>query len=47
MSIGKNVKTLRARNGLTQSQLEQASGIQLTQVSRIENNDTDSRLQRC
>ena len=43
MSIGKNVKALRARKGLTQSQLAQASGMQLTQVSRIENNDTDPK----
>jgi len=43
MSIGENVKALRQHRGLTQSQLANASGMQLTQVSRIENNDTDPK----
>ena len=43
MSIGENVKTLRLRKGLTQSQLANKAGIQLTQISRIENNDTDPK----
>tara|TARA_A200000159_G_C7324943_1_gene340502 strand:- start:856 stop:1293 length:438 start_codon:yes stop_codon:yes gene_type:complete len=43
MSIGENVKALRQRKGLTQSQLAKASGMQLTQVSRIENDDTDAK----
>ena len=43
MSIGENVKALRQRKGLTQSQLASASGMQLTQVSRIENDDTDPK----
>ncbi|MEQ5807784.1 helix-turn-helix transcriptional regulator [Alteromonas sp. NFXS44] len=43
MSIGENVKALRLRAGLTQSQLANAAGIQLTQISRIENNDTDPK----
>jgi len=43
MAIGENVKALRLRKGLTQSQLANASGMQLTQVSRIENNDTDPK----
>ena len=43
MSIGENVKALRLRKGLTQSQLAAAAGIQLTQISRVENNDTDPK----
>lgn len=43
MSIGENVKVLRKRKGLTQGELAGAAGIQLTQVSRIENNDTDPK----
>lgn len=43
MSIGENVKALRLRKGLTQSQLAKAAEMPLTQISRIENNDTDPK----
>ncbi len=43
MSIGENVREIRKRLGLTQSQLAELAEIQLTQVSRIENNDTDPK----
>lgn len=43
MSIGENLKVLRLRAGLTQGQLSETSGMQLTQISRIENNDTDPK----
>jgi transcriptional regulator with XRE-family HTH domain len=43
MSIGENLKALRSRAGLTQGQLSERSGMQLTQISRIENNDTDPK----
>jgi transcriptional regulator with XRE-family HTH domain len=43
MTVGANLKVLRQRAGLTQKQLADASGMQLTQISRIENNDTDPK----
>ena len=43
MSVGVNLKAIRKRKGLTQGQLAELSGIQLTQVSRLENDDTDPK----
>lgn len=43
MSVGVNLKAIRKRRGLTQGQLAELSGIQLTQVSRLENDDTDPK----
>ena len=43
MSIGENLKEIRKRRGLTQGQLAELSGIQLTQISRLENDDTDPK----
>ena len=43
MIVGANLKVLRQRARLTQKQLADAPGMQLTQISRIENNDTDPK----
>ena len=43
MSIGDNLKLLRKRKGLTQGKLAEISGLQLTQISRLENDDTDPK----
>lgn len=44
MSIGENLKRLRRDKGWTQSELANACGIRLGQISKIERNETDPKL---
>jgi transcriptional regulator with XRE-family HTH domain len=42
--FARNVKTLRARRGLSQSQVSKLSGIHHTEISRIERGLRDPRM---
>ena len=44
MSISVNLQTIRKEKGLNQEQLAEQSGVSLTQISKIERNETDPRV---
>lgn len=44
MSIAENLQRLRKDQGLNQDQLAERSGVSLTQISKIERNETDPRV---
>tara|TARA_R110002073_G_scaffold93196_1_gene217848 strand:- start:776 stop:1297 length:522 start_codon:yes stop_codon:yes gene_type:complete len=43
MDLGSNLQALRKAKGLSQEALAEAAGVSLTQVSKIERNETDPR----
>jgi transcriptional regulator with XRE-family HTH domain len=44
MSIAKNLQRVRKERGFNQEQLADSSGVSLTQISKIERNETDPRV---
>jgi transcriptional regulator with XRE-family HTH domain len=44
MSVGQNLKTLRANKGMTQGQLADAASVGLNQISRIERDSAKPEL---
>ncbi len=44
MSIGRNLKSLRAKNGWTQGDLSKETGIKVAHISKLENDEGDPKL---
>lgn len=44
MSLGENLQQTRRERGMRQEELAEKSGVSLTQISKIERNETDPRL---
>lgn len=44
MAVGENIRRLRRDKGWTQGELSKESGVQLGQISKLERNEADPRL---